>query len=405
MAVEQDAPRGRRDLFRKAYNFTRADEAKAAGLYPYFIPIGGSEGTVVTIDGEQKIMLGSNNYLGLTHDPRVLEAAEKVTRRYGTGCTGSRFLNGTLDLHLKLERDLADLVHKDAALVFSTGFQVNLGAISTLIGRGDVVIIDKLDHASIVDGCRLAMGDTLRFRHNDMADLDRVLTKVAGQDVGKLVVVDGIFSMEGDIAHLPEIVPLCKKHGARLMVDEAHSAGVMGPTGAGTAEHFGLSDEVDLLMGTFSKSFASIGGFLAGDATVISYVQHHARSLIFSAAMPPYAVATVQACVDILKSEPERREQLWRNAEYLKQGIQGMGYETGPCDSPVIPVIIGQSEHTFMFWKQLLEAGVFTNPVIAPAVPENTARIRTSVMATHTEDLLARALEVFRRVGKRMGII
>jgi 8-amino-7-oxononanoate synthase len=405
MSLEPGTSPPRRDLFDKCHKYTRADEAKAAGLYPYFIPIGGSEGTVVTIRGEQKIMLGSNNYLGLTHDPRVLEAAERVTRQYGTGCTGSRFLNGTLDLHLKLERDLADLVHKDAALVFSTGYQVNLGAISTLIGRGDVVIIDKLDHASIVDGCRLAMGETLRFRHNDMADLERVLNKVSGQDIGKLVVVDGIFSMEGDVAHLPEIVPLCKKHNARIMVDEAHSVGVMGPSGAGTAEHFGLSDDVDLLMGTFSKSFASIGGFLAGDEKVISFVQHNARSLIFSAAMPPYAVATVQACVDILKAEPERRERLWKNAEFLKEGIQAMGYETGPCDSPVIPVIIGQSDHTFMFWKELLQEGVFTNPVIAPAVPENTARIRTSVMATHTEELLARALEVFQRVGKRMGII
>ena len=405
MATERGSPPDRRDVFEKCYRYTRADEAKAAGLYPYFIPIGGSEGTVVTIDGEQKIMLGSNNYLGLTHDPRVLEAAEKVTRQYGTGCTGSRFLNGTLDLHLKLERDLAELVRKEATLVFSTGFQVNLGAIATLVGRGDVVIIDKLDHASIVDGCHLAMGETLRFRHNDMADLERVLNKVADRNVGKLVVVDGIFSMEGDVAHLPEIVPLCKKHGARIMVDEAHSVGVMGPSGAGTAEHFGLSDDVDLLMGTFSKSFASIGGFLAGDAKVISYVQHNARALIFSAAMPPYAVATVQACLKILKAEPERRARLWKNAGFLKEGIRAMGYETGPCDSPVIPVIIGQNERTFMFWKALLEEGVFTNPVIAPAVPENSARIRTSVMATHTEELLARALDVFQRVGKRMGII
>jgi len=405
MAIEMRARTGQSDVFSKCYAYTRVDKARAAGLYPYFIPIEGSEGTVVTIGGESKIMLGSNNYLGLTHDPRVLEAAERVARQYGTGCTGSRFLNGTLDLHLKLEHDLAALVRKEAALVFSTGFQVNLGVISTLIGRGDVVVIDKLDHASIVDGCRLAQGETRRFRHNDMSDLARVLNKDADHGVGRMVVVDGIFSMEGDVANLPEIVPLCKQHRARLMVDEAHSVGVMGEHGGGTAEHFGLSDDVDLLMGTFSKSFASLGGFVAGDRTVISFVQHHARSLIFSAAMPPYAVATVQACLDVLKAEPERRARLWKNAEYLKEGIQAMGYETGPCDSPVIPVIIGDEARTFVFWKELLKDGVFTNPVVAPAVPENTARIRTSVMASHTEELLSRALEVFRRVGKRLGMI
>lgn len=405
MTTETHAGTGRADVFHKCYTFKRAKDVIASGLYPYFIPIEGSEGTVVKIAGKDKIMLGSNNYLGLTHDPRVLEAAERTARRYGTGCTGSRFLNGTLDLHLKLERDLADLVKKPAALIFSTGFQVNLGVISTIIGRGDVVIIDKLDHASIVDGCRLALGETMRFRHNDVADLERVLGKIDRKPVGKMVVVDGIFSMEGDVARLPEIVPVCKRHHARIMVDEAHSVGVMGPTGAGTAEHFGLGDEVDLLMGTFSKSFASIGGFVASEEDVISYVKHNARSLIFSAAMPPYAVATVQACVDILKAEPERRAQLWRNAALLKEGIQGMGYETGPCDSPVIPVIIGQTERTFIFWRELLEEGVFTNPVISPAVPENTARIRTSVMASHTEELLTKALEIFKKVGKRMGLI
>ena len=252
------------DVFRKAYAYTRVDEAKAAGLYPYFIPIEGSEGTVVTIDGAPKIMLGSNNYLGLTHDPRVIERAEQIARQYGTGCTGSRFLNGTLDLHERLERDLARLVQKEAALVFSTGFQVNLGIVSTLIGRNDCVIIDKLDHASIVDGCRLATGETLRYRHNDMRDLERVLIKASQRPGGKLLVVDGIFSMEGDLSNLPEIMPLAKRHDARVMVDEAHSVGVMGPTGAGVAEHFGVLGDVDLIMGTFSKSFASIGGFAAG---------------------------------------------------------------------------------------------------------------------------------------------
>ncbi|MCK4414209.1 MAG: aminotransferase class I/II-fold pyridoxal phosphate-dependent enzyme [Candidatus Eisenbacteria sp.] len=405
MTGATEARAGRADLFAKCYADTRAEEVAAKGLYPFFIPIEGSEGTVVTIAGEQKIMLGSNNYLGLTHDPRVISRAEEVARRYGTGCTGSRLLNGTLDLHEKLEIDLADLVGKETALVFSTGFQVNLAAISTLIGRNDTVIIDKLDHASIVDGCRLAMGETLRYRHNDMPDLERILKKAAQRPGGKLIVVDGVFSMEGDLSNLPEIVRLSKEYDAKLMVDEAHSVGVMGKTGAGAAEHFGVLDDVDLIMGTFSKSFASIGGFVAGEAKVVEYVKHHGRAMIFSAALPPYAVATVQACLDILKSEPERRERLWRNAQFLKEGIQSLGFNTGPCDSPVIPVIVGQMMDTFYFWKELLKAGVFANPVIPPAVPENTCRIRNSVMATHDEDLLARALEIYKKAGKKVGLI
>lgn len=400
-----DAGTNQADVFHKAYSYTRADEVRAAGLFPYFIPIEGSEGTVVTVGGSPKIMLGSNNYLGLTHDTRVLRYAEETARKYGTGCTGSRLLNGTLDLHLQLEQELADLVGKEAALVFSTGYFVNLGTISTLIGRKDTVIIDKLDHASIVDGCRLAHGETLRYRHNDMADLERQLKKLETSEGGRLVVVDGIFSMEGDISNLPEIVPLAKRYGARVMVDEAHSVGVLGPNGAGAAEHFGLSDEVDLIMGTFSKSFASIGGFVAGEGKVLDYVKVHSRPFIFSAAMAPYAVATVQKCVEILRTEPERRERLWKNADFLKEGIQALGFNTGPCDSPVIPVIVGGALPCFAFWKDLLAEGVFTNPVVAPAVPENSSRIRTSVMATHTEELLTRALEIFKKVGKKHGLI
>lgn len=392
-------------LFQKCYDFTRADDAKASGLYPYFIPIEGSEGTVVTIAGEQKIMLGSNNYLGLTHDPRVLKRAEEVARRYGTGCTGSRLLNGTLDLHETLEHDLAEFVGKETALVFSTGFQVNLGIISTIVGRNDVVIIDKLDHASIVDGCRLSSGETLRYRHNDMLDLERILKKASERRGGCLIVVDGLFSMEGDLSNLPEIIPLAQRYGANVMVDEAHSVGVMGSAGAGAAQHFGLTDQVDLLMGTFSKSFASIGGFAAGDERVISYIKHQARSLIFSAAMAPYAVATVQACLDIIKTEPERRERLWHNAHFFREGIQSMGFNIGSCESPIIPIIIGRMDHTFMLWKELLDEGVFTNPVVAPAVPENSTMIRTSVMASHTEELLSKALDIFRKSGKKLGII
>ncbi len=405
MTTHMQAETSKSDIFSKCYAFTRADQARAAGLYPYFIPIDGSEGTVVTIEGQPKIMLGSNNYLGLTHDPRVIERAEQVARRYGTGCTGSRLLNGTLDLHEKLEGDLAALVQKESALVFSTGFHVNLGTVSTLVGRSDTVIIDRLDHASIVDGCRLSPGEVLRYRHNDMADLERNLQKAGARSGGKLVVVDGIFSMEGDVSNLPEIVPLAQRYGARILVDEAHSVGVMGPTGAGVAEHFGMIDQVDLIMGTFSKSFASIGGFIATKEKVVQYIKVHSRPFIFSAALPPYAVATVQACLDIMKSEPERRQRLWKNATLLREGIQALGFNTGPCETPVIPVIIGEEMRTFMFWKELLAEGVFTNPVVAPAVPENSALIRTSVMATHTEELLSRALEIFKKVGRNQGLI
>ncbi len=408
MGVDTQSGGPKSPVFNKCYEFKKVDEAREAGLYPFFIPIEGSEGTIVTIAGKQKIMLGSNNYLGLTHDPRVLAKAEAAARRYGTGCTGSRLLNGTLDLHVKLEHDLAEFVGKETALVFSTGFQVNLGIISTIIGRRDTVIIDKLDHASIVDGCRLAAGETLRYRHNDMADLARVLEKAATKtdsSGGIMIVVDGLFSMEGDLSNLPEIVPLARKYKAGLMVDEAHSIGVLGPNGAGATEHYGATDDVDLLMGTFSKSFASIGGFAAGDDRVIQYVKHIARSMIFSAAMAPYAVATVQACLDIIKTEPERRQRLWENANFFKEGIKSLGYNIGPCESPIIPIMIGRVDHTFMLWKELLQAGVFCNPVSPPAVPENCALIRTSVMASHTKDLLSQALEIFKRVGKKLGVI
>lgn len=393
------------DLFDRCHNFTRAREAQAAGLYPYFVPIANSEGTEVTIHGNRLIMLGSNNYLGLTHDPRVLDAAEAAARQYGSGCTGSRFLNGNLDLHENLERDLAALVGMEAALVFSTGFHVNLGVISSLVGREDAVVIDKLDHASIVDGALLSHGAIYRFRHNDVKDLEKALNKARNHGGGILVVVDGVFSMEGDLADLPAIIPVVEKFGARLMVDEAHSIGVMGPTGAGTHEHFGVTRKVDLLMGTFSKSFASIGGFAAGDEQVIHYIKHHARTLIFSASLPPYAVATVQKCVEIIREEPERRTRLWDNARRLKDGLVSMGFDVGTCCTPIVPIIVGSTERTFMFWKELFQAGVFTNPVIAPAVPEKSCRIRTSLMATHTIEQIDRALEIIRKAGKKAGII
>ncbi|MCC7140494.1 MAG: aminotransferase class I/II-fold pyridoxal phosphate-dependent enzyme [Candidatus Eisenbacteria bacterium] len=397
----------RPDLFDKCRGFTRAKEAQAAGLYPYFIPISGSEGTEVRIEGERKIMLGSNNYLGLTHDPRVLDAAEGAARTYGSGCTGSRFLNGTLDLHEKLERELAEYVGKEAALVFSTGFQTNLGIIATLAGRDDAVILDKLDHACIIDGAILSQANVYRFNHNDVAHLEKVMQRVERElpRAGKLVVVDGIFSMEGDIADLPRIIPVVRKYGARILVDEAHSVGVMGPGGSGVHEHFGLSDDCDLLMGTFSKSFASIGGFAASTENTIHYLKHHARSLIFSASMPPYAVATVREALRIARAEPERRDRLWANQRRLKDGLEALGFNLGTTTTPVVPVIVGETQKTFVFWKTLFEMGVFTNPVIPPAVPEHTSRIRTSLMATHTGELIDEALEIFQRAGKKVGLI
>lgn len=395
------------DLFDKCRKFTRAREAQAAGLYPYFVAIEGSEGTEVRVDGKRKIMLGSNNYLGLTHDHRVMEAAAEAAGRYGTGCTGSRFLNGTLDLHEKLEAELAEFLGKESAIVFSTGFQTNLGIISSVVGRDDVVVIDKLDHACIVDGAILSQGRVYRFNHNDMSHLELVLERARRQNpqAGILIVVDGIFSMEGDLADLPQIVPLARRFGARILVDEAHSLGVCGATGAGVAEHFGLTGETDLLMGTFSKSFASIGGVAAGDEEAIHYIKHMARTMIFSASMPPYAVATVRACLQILRSEPERRERLWSNAERLKSGLQRLGFDIGLSTTPIIPIIVGQNERTFVFWRALFDAGVFTNPVIAPAVPENAARIRTSLMATHTDALIDEALEIIGSVGHDLGLI
>ncbi len=395
------------DLFDKCRKFTRAREAQEAGLYPYFVAISGSEGTEVSIDGHRKIMLGSNNYLGLTHDPRVMDAAEQAARKYGTGCTGSRFLNGTLDLHEMLEAELAEYLHKPAAIVFSTGFQTNLGIISSVVGRDDIVIIDKLDHACIVDGAILSQGQIYRYNHNDMTHLERMLQKARRMHPksGILIVVDGVFSMEGDLANLPAITELAHRYGARIMVDEAHSMGVMGETGAGVAEHFGLSASTDLLMGTFSKSFASIGGVAAGDEQVIHFIKHHARTMIFSASMPPYAVATVRECLRIMRIEPERREKLWHNAERLKKGLQALGFATGMTVTPIIPIIVGETDATFIFWKVLFDMGIFTNPVIAPAVPERSGRIRTSLMATHTDALIDEALEIFQQAGRKVGLI
>ena len=391
------------DIFDKAFNYTTAREMQAVGLYPYFLPLEDTEGTEVVIDGRRILMIGSNNYLGLTTDPRVRKAAIDAVARYGTSCTGSRFLNGTLALHKEAEVRLAKYVGKEAALVFSTGYQVNLGVISCLVGRGDVVVADKDDHASIVDGCMLALGEMRRFSHNDLDHLDRVLAKLE-PEIGRMVVVDGVYSMGGDLAPLPELVEICKRHSARLMVDDAHSIGVMG-RGRGTAAHYGVTDQVDLIMGTFSKSFASLGGFIAGDESVIHYIQHNARSLIFSASMPASNVAAVLAALDIMENEPELVDRLWQVTERMRTGLKALGFRMGPSCTPIIPIIIGEMEKTFLAWKMCFEAGLYTNAVVAPAVPPDQCMLRTSYMATHTDEEIDRALSILGEVGRKLALI
>jgi len=391
------------DLFEKCYGYTEAKEAIAAGIYPYFIPLTENEGTEVTCHGHRLIMCGANSYLGLTTHPKVRLAAKDAVDRFGTSCTGSRFLNGTLEMHEQLEQELAEWVGKEAALVFSTGMQVNLGTISALVGRGDFVILDKEDHASIVDGAKLSFGETKRYAHNDMVELARALSKLPA-DKAKLVVVDGLFSMEGDIAPLPEIGPLCRTYGARLMVDDAHGMGVLGG-GRGTAAHFGMTDQVDLIMSTFSKSFASLGGFIAGEEPIIHYVKHHARSLIFSASIPPANAAAALAALQVMREEPEWVQRLSENAAYMRKGFKQLGFDTGASVTQVIPIIIGDLEKTIMTWRLLFDAGVFVNPVLSPGVQPGRELLRTSCMATHTCDQLNRALEIFKKVGKQVGLI
>ncbi len=391
------------DLFEKCHSYTIAREAIKEGYYPYFIPMAENEGTEVICKGRRLIMCGSNNYLGLTTHPKVREAAEQAIRRFGTSCTGSRFLNGTLEMHEQLENELATWVGKDAALIFSTGMQVNLGVISSLVGRGDVVILDKEDHASIVDGARLSGGDIQRFRHNDMEHLERVLTSLP-EDKGKLLVVDGLFSMEGDIAPLPDILPLCQKYGVRIMVDDAHAMGVLGK-GRGTAAHYGVTNQVDLIMSTFSKSFASLGGFIAGEDDVIHYIKHFARSIIFSASIPPSNTAAALAALHVMQEEPERIERVNRIAEKMRNGYKQLGFNTGNSVTPVIPIIIGDDQLTFTTWRLLFENGVFVNPVISPATSPGRQLLRTSYMATHTDAQLDFVLDTFKKVGKEVGLI
>lgn len=390
------------DLFEKCRRFTTARQVQAMGVYPFFVPFEDSDGTEVIFQGRRLLMMGSNNYLGLSTDPRVRDAAAQAIQRYGTSCTGSRFLNGTLAIHCELESRLARFVAKEAALVFSTGYQVNLGVISCLVGRGDVAIVDKDAHASSIDGCRLASGELRRFPHNDLKALERTLSGLKNE-AGKLVIVDGVYSMGGDVAPLPPLTEICARHGARLMVDDAHSFGVMGQ-GRGTAAHFGVTDQVDLIMGTFSKSFASVGGFIAGDHETLHYIQHHARSLIFSASLPAGNVAAVLKALEIIETEPERVEQLWKNVERVRAGMRCLGFNIGCSTTPIIPIIIGDDERTFLAWKLCFEAGMYVNAVISPGVPVGGSLLRTSFMATHTEQQLDRALEILAQVGQKLGL-
>ncbi len=391
------------DLFEKCRNYTQAREAMKSGFYPYFIPLDENEGTEVEYQGKRLIMCGSNNYLGLTTHAKVKEAAQNAIARFGTSCTGSRFLNGTLALHEQLENELAEFVGKEKALIFSTGMQVNLGTISALIGRDDIVILDKDDHASIVDGARLGYGKIERFRHNDIAHFERVLQSLP-EEAGKLLIVDGVFSMGGDLADLPGLVPIARQHGVRIMVDDAHGMGVTGE-GRGTSAHFGLTDEVDLIMSTFSKSFASLGGFVAGSEESIHFVKHTARSLIFSASIPAANAAAALAALDVIRSEPQRVQRVNQIGVRIRTELSAMGFNVGGSVTPIVPVIIGDDMKTFAFWKELFENGVFVNPVISPAVPAGMQLLRTSYMATHTDQQIDRVLETFKSVGKGLGIL
>lgn len=395
------------DLFQKCRSFTRADEIKAQGYYPYFRPIEENEGPVVMIEGRKIIMAGSNNYHGLTADPRVKEAAIQAVRKYGTGCSGSRYLTGTLDLHIKLEERLAVFFGKESCLLFSTGYQTAQGIIPTLVQKGDYVVSDRDNHACIVAGNLMAKGafaDFVRYKHNDMDDLEKVLTKLPAE-AAKLVVSDGVFSTTGTIVDLPRLVASARKHNARILIDDAHSTGVIGKGGRGTASHFSLENEVDMTMGTFSKTFSSLGGFVVGDRAVINYIKHHAPALIFSASPTPAAVAAALAALDIMEKEPERMHRLIANADKMRKGFKALGFNVIEEPTAIVPVIIGEDTKTFVFWRQVFDAGVFVNAFVSPGVPPGMAMLRTSYMATHEDQHLDKILEVFETVGKRLGII
>ena len=390
-------------LQEKIAQFQDANMIREKGLYPYFRPIESGQDTEVMIDNKRVLMFGSNSYLGLTNHPKIKEASKKAIDKYGTGCAGSRFLNGTLDIHIELENRLAAYVGKPAAVLFSTGFQVNLGVLSCVTGRNDYLILDEYDHASLIDGSRLSFSKVIKYAHNDMQDLERKLS-ILPEEAVKLIVVDGIFSMEGDIVKLPEIVELSEKYGANIMVDDAHSLGVIGHKGAGTASHFGLTDSVDLIMGTFSKSLASLGGFIASDAETIDYLKHRARSLMFSASMTPGSVASVIAALDIIESEPERIQKLWDNTNYAMKLLLDEGFDLGPTESPILPIYVRDNDKPFLVTKYLQEAGIFVNPVVSPAVPSDSSLLRFSLMATHTFDQIDEAIDKIAKAFKEVGV-
>jgi len=379
-------------------------QAMALGVYPYFRVIESDQDTEVIVNGKKVLMFGSNSYLGLTNHPEIKEASKRAIDRYGTGCAGSRFLNGTLDIHLELEEKLADYVGKESSLVYSTGFQVNVGVVSALTGRSDTIILDDADHASIIEGSRLSFSKILKYKHNDMGSLEQKLRQCCNNNV-KLIVVDGIFSMEGDIINLPEVVRLADKYGASIMIDDAHSLGVLGKHGAGTADHFGLTDKVDLIMGTFSKSLASIGGFIAADAVTINFLKHHSRSLIFSASITPASAASVIAALEIIKREPERIEKLWELTRKALKGFKERGFETGHSETPIIPLYVRDDFKTLKLTKMLLDAGIFVNPVLSPAVKKEDTLIRFSLMATHTHEQLEYAMDTIAKVAAQLEII
>ncbi|HEY5326667.1 MAG TPA: pyridoxal phosphate-dependent aminotransferase family protein [Mucilaginibacter sp.] len=390
-------------LHEKIAQFQDANDIRAMGLYPYFRPIESGQDTEVVIDNKRVLMFGSNSYLGLTNHPKIKEASKKAIDKYGTGCAGSRFLNGTLDIHIELESRLARYVGKEASVLFSTGFQVNLGVLSSITGRNDYLILDEYDHASLIDGSRLSFSKVIKYAHNDMDDLQRKLS-ILPEEAVKLIAVDGIFSMEGDFVKLPEIVQIADEYGANIMVDDAHSLGVIGHNGAGTASHFGLTNDVDLIMGTFSKSLASLGGFIASDAETIDYLKHRARALMFSASMTPGSVASVIAALDIIESEPERITRLWDNTHYAMKLLLEEGFDLGPTESPILPIYVRDNQKTFLVTKYLQDSGIFVNPVVSPAVPSDSSLLRFSLMATHTFDQIDEAIEKIAKAFKEVGV-
>jgi len=393
-----------RDIFSKVSEFTIADQARDRQIYPFFQPLDNNDGPEAQIYGKRVLMFGSNNYLGLTRHPYVVDSATRAVLKYGTSMTGSRLLNGSTHMHEELERRIANFVRKEAALVFTTGYQANLGVISSLVSRRSLAVVDKADHASIYDGCRLADGDMVRFKHNDAEHLESVL-KRSGGGRACLVIIDGVYSMGGDIADLPAIVEVCRRYGARILLDDAHGIGVLGEGGRGTASHFGLDDQVDLIMGTFSKSLASIGGFVAGPRKVLEWIKHFGRTMIFSASLPPASTSAALAALDVLEREPAMVDRLRRLGARWRDGLRDMGIDVGQSETPIVPVNVGDEYTTVIFWKGLIEEGLYTNPVIYPAVPIREAMLRTSVMATHTPEMVDKALEHFRTVGRRQGIV